>query len=256
MKKIFIVGVLLTACGTAEEFSESRNSEFVHEQRNDPQALSQVVVPPWTHGICGADVNARDDQLQIVTQVHSGERVSRLPEVRETAEGITFSKVVLIDLPNTPAYWVSSKFVCELEKRIPQALGVRVIEVNKTTNRLSYFKNRILSREWNVATARSDKITPSGIFKVQLKQKCPWYYGPKGDKKVPGCDPTNPLGAYALWFQDTIFGLHGTNAPWLIEEGTKPVDRRLSAGCIRNKNENITWLHEQVKVGDTILIKD
>ena len=50
-----------------------------------------------------------------------------------------------------------------------------------------------------------------------------------------GCAPGNPLGPKALWFHGGhLYGLHGTTAPLLLEEGTTAPSRRVSGGCVRN----------------------
>lgn len=131
------------------------------------------------------------------------------------------------------------------------------IVVNLTTNKLTVFNGAEAIRSWNVGTARAGKTTPLGHFSVKIKERCPVYHGSKGDKNIAGCTPQNPLGPRALWFIDTMFGLHGTSQPGLISDETSADDRRLSAGCIRNNNANILWLFDHVKVGTPIdIIKD
>ncbi len=247
-----VICTFFIACGT-QDLPNRTNSNVTQSNFDSSFSMAKTT---WTHGVCGTNVNLHDDQMNTIRIANSGDRLFVTSETWENSAKIKFKRVFLLDdkqLSQLPV-WIGASFVCELTRRIPEELKERVVEVNKLTNRLSYFRNRILIREWNVATARTDKITPAGLFTVQIKQKCPWYFGSKGDKKVAGCAPENPLGSRALWFEDTMLGLHGTNAPGLIEEGTSPDERRLSAGCVRNKNENIEWLYDQVKIGDAILI--
>jgi lipoprotein-anchoring transpeptidase ErfK/SrfK len=67
---------------------------------------------------------------------------------------------------------------------------------------------------------------------------------------VPG-GPGNPLGAAALYLyqdgRDTLFRLHGTNAPWSIGQA-------VSNGCIRLTNPNIVDLYERAHVGTKVLV--
>lgn len=67
---------------------------------------------------------------------------------------------------------------------------------------------------------------------------------------VPG-GPLNPLGAAALYLyqggQDTLFRLHGTNAPWSI-------GRAVSNGCIRLTNANIVDLYSRARVGTRVVV--
>lgn len=59
--------------------------------------------------------------------------------------------------------------------------------------------------------------------------------------------PANPLGARALYLGDTLYRIHGTNAPWTI--GTSN-----SSGCIRMRNEDVVELYEKVKVGAKVVV--
>ncbi len=59
--------------------------------------------------------------------------------------------------------------------------------------------------------------------------------------------PTNPLGARAMYLGDTIYRIHGTNAPSTI--GT-----RVSSGCIRLTNEDVTDLYKRVKIGTKVVV--
>lgn len=64
---------------------------------------------------------------------------------------------------------------------------------------------------------------------------------------MPG-GPENPLGARALYLGDTLYRIHGTNAPWTI--GTNN-----SSGCIRMRNEDVVELYEMVKVGAKVVVQ-
>ncbi len=61
----------------------------------------------------------------------------------------------------------------------------------------------------------------------------------------------NPLGARALYLyrngRDTMYRLHGTNAPWSI--GTSS-----SSGCIRLLNEDVIDLYQRAPVGTQVLV--
>ena len=64
-----------------------------------------------------------------------------------------------------------------------------------------------------------------------------WMAGGKG----------NPLGARAMYLGSTVYRIHGTNAPATI--GT-----RVSSGCIRLTNEDVTDLYNRVTVGTKIIV--
>src|SRR5258705_11146843 len=59
--------------------------------------------------------------------------------------------------------------------------------------------------------------------------------------------PGNPLGARAMYLGGTIYRIHGTNAPGTI--GT-----RVSSGCIRLTNEDVSDLYSRVNVGTKAIV--
>jgi lipoprotein-anchoring transpeptidase ErfK/SrfK len=58
---------------------------------------------------------------------------------------------------------------------------------------------------------------------------------------------TNPLGARAMYLGSTVYRIHGTNAPSTI--GT-----RVSSGCIRLTNDDVTDLYSRVTVGTKVIV--
>jgi lipoprotein-anchoring transpeptidase ErfK/SrfK len=59
--------------------------------------------------------------------------------------------------------------------------------------------------------------------------------------------PTNPLGARAMYLGNTIYRIHGTNAPTTIGQ-------RVSSGCIRLTNEDVADLYSRVNVGTKVIV--
>jgi hypothetical protein len=202
------------------------------------------------HEICAHDVNVRDPNniSRVLLVAKFGQRLIPLGRTA-SHKGYTFHMVEFKS--SKEKGWVANDFICKVGTG---ELGAAKIVVNLTTNRLTFYRGATVIRSWNVGTARPGKVTPLGSFKVQRKEKCPPYFGADGDKNVAGCTAANPLGTRALWWQDTMYGLHGTNQPELIAEGTTPKERLLSAGCVRNLNAHIEWLYDQVTIGDSIAI--
>ncbi len=58
---------------------------------------------------------------------------------------------------------------------------------------------------------------------------------------------TNPLGARAMYLGNTIYRIHGTNAP-------STIGQRVSSGCIRLTNEDVTDLANRVNVGTKVIV--
>jgi lipoprotein-anchoring transpeptidase ErfK/SrfK len=63
---------------------------------------------------------------------------------------------------------------------------------------------------------------------------------------VPGGHPHNPMGARALYLGNTLYRIHGTDAPWTIGED-------VSRGCVRMHNAHVIELYERVQVGANVV---
>ena len=59
--------------------------------------------------------------------------------------------------------------------------------------------------------------------------------------------PGNPLGARALYLGGTVYRIHGTNDP-------STIGKRVSSGCIRLTNEDVSDLYRRVSVGTRIVV--
>jgi lipoprotein-anchoring transpeptidase ErfK/SrfK len=58
---------------------------------------------------------------------------------------------------------------------------------------------------------------------------------------------TNPLGARAMYLGNTVYRIHGTNAP-------STIGQRVSSGCIRLTNEDVIDLASRVNVGTKVVV--
>ena len=59
--------------------------------------------------------------------------------------------------------------------------------------------------------------------------------------------PGNPLGARAMYLGNSIYRIHGTNAP-------STIGQRMSSGCIRLTNEDAIDLYNRVGVGAKVVV--
>jgi lipoprotein-anchoring transpeptidase ErfK/SrfK len=59
--------------------------------------------------------------------------------------------------------------------------------------------------------------------------------------------PGNPLGARAMYLGNTIYRIHGTNAP-------STIGGRVSSGCIRMLNEDVADLYNRANVGTKVVV--
>jgi lipoprotein-anchoring transpeptidase ErfK/SrfK len=60
--------------------------------------------------------------------------------------------------------------------------------------------------------------------------------------------PGNPMGARALYLGDTVYRIHGTNAP-------ETIGHAVSSGCFRLVNEEIVDLFDRVPVGTKVIVQ-
>ncbi len=93
-----------------------------------------------------------------------------------------------------------------------------------------------------------------GLVRITRKQEWPdWTPPPEMIQRQPylprwmAGGPGNPLGARALYLGRTEYRIHGTNQPQTI--GTK-----VSSGCFRLTNPDVSDLYDRVPVGTKVII--
>lgn len=99
-----------------------------------------------------------------------------------------------------------------------------------------------------------DGFTWSGVQSITKKAEWPdWTPPPEMIARQPylprqmAGGPGNPLGARAMYLGGTVYRIHGTNAPATI--GT-----RVSSGCIRLTNQDVSDLYSRVNVGAKVIV--
>jgi lipoprotein-anchoring transpeptidase ErfK/SrfK len=99
-----------------------------------------------------------------------------------------------------------------------------------------------------------DGFTWSGVQNISKKAEWPdWTPPPEMIARQPylprhmAGGPGNPLGARAMYLGGTVYRIHGTNAPETI--GT-----RVSSGCIRLTNDDVSDLYSKVNVGTKVIV--
>ena len=99
-----------------------------------------------------------------------------------------------------------------------------------------------------------DGFTWSGTQTITRKAEWPaWTPPPEMIARQPylprhmASGPGNPLGARAMYLGGTIYRIHGTNAPETI--GT-----RVSSGCLRLTNQDVSDLYSRVSVGTKVIV--
>jgi hypothetical protein len=96
---------------------------------------------------------------------------------------------------------------------------------------------------WSGALRVSAKrVNPSWTPTAEMRRE-----NPKLPAFVPGGHPRNPLGVRALYLGNTLYRIHGTDAPWLIGQ-------QVSKGCIRMHNGDVIDLYGRARIGTRVTV--
>lgn len=97
-------------------------------------------------------------------------------------------------------------------------------------------------------------FTWSGVRSVERKAEWPdWVPPAEMIARQPylprfmAGGPGNPLGARAMYIGGTVYRIHGTNQP-------STIGQKVSSGCIRMLNEDVTDLYSRVNVGAKVVV--
>ena len=96
---------------------------------------------------------------------------------------------------------------------------------------------RAQSRWQGVERVSTKRVNPSWTPTPSMRRE-----NPKLPSFVPGGHPRNPLGVRAIYLGNTLYRIHGTDAPWTI-------GKNVSKGCIRMHNEHVVELYSKVRLG-------
>ncbi|QIO32093.1 L,D-transpeptidase [Bradyrhizobium sp. 1(2017)] len=132
-----------------------------------------------------------------------------------------------------------------------EAPGTIIIDTPNTY--LYYVLGNGQALRYGIGVGR-DGFTWSGIQSVSRKAEWPaWTPPPEMIARQPylprhmAGGPGNPLGARAMYLGGTIYRIHGTNAP-------ETIGKRVSSGCIRMTNQDVTDLYARVNVGTKVVV--
>jgi len=99
-----------------------------------------------------------------------------------------------------------------------------------------------------------DGFTWSGVQAITKKAEWPDWTPPEEMiarqpylPRFMAGGPSNPLGARAMYLGGTVYRIHGTNAP-------QTIGGRVSSGCIRLTNEDVSDLYTRVNVGTKVVV--
>jgi lipoprotein-anchoring transpeptidase ErfK/SrfK len=151
-----------------------------------------------------------------------------------------------------------AKVVPEIYRRQPvfyrsdEAPGTIIID---TSERFLYLiqPNNVALR-YGIGVGR-DGFQWQGLLKISRKAEWPdWTPPAEMIERQPylprfmAGGPGNPMGARALYLGNTVYRIHGTNAP-------DTIGHAVSSGCFRLVNEQIIDLYERVPVGTKVIVQ-
>jgi lipoprotein-anchoring transpeptidase ErfK/SrfK len=100
-----------------------------------------------------------------------------------------------------------------------------------------------------------DGFTWQGLLQVSRKAEWPdWHPPPEMIERQPylprfmAGGPGNPLGARAMYLGNTVYRIHGTNAP-------ETIGQAVSSGCFRLVNDDVIDLYNRVQVGTHVIVR-
>jgi lipoprotein-anchoring transpeptidase ErfK/SrfK len=127
------------------------------------------------------------------------------------------------------------------------------IIVNTADRYLYLVMGNNVALRYGVGVGR-DGFQWGGIHRISRKAEWPdWVPPPEMIARQPylprwmAGGPGNPLGARALYIGNTVYRIHGTNAP-------ETIGQAVSSGCFRLVNDDIIDLYNRVSVGAKVVV--
>ncbi len=100
-----------------------------------------------------------------------------------------------------------------------------------------------------------DGFTWQGLLQISRKAEWPdWHPPAEMIQRQPylprfmAGGPGNPLGARAMYLGNTVYRIHGTNAP-------ETIGQAVSSGCFRLVNDDVIDLYNRVGVGTHVIVR-
>jgi lipoprotein-anchoring transpeptidase ErfK/SrfK len=136
--------------------------------------------------------------------------------------------------------------------RSQQPVGTIIIETGERHLYLIESETRAL--RYGIGVGR-DGFTWAGLLRITRKAEWPdWVPPPEMIARQPylprfmAGGPGNPLGARAMYLGNTVYRIHGTNAP-------ETIGHAVSSGCFRLVNEDVIDLYDRVGVGTRVIVR-
>ena len=128
------------------------------------------------------------------------------------------------------------------------------IIINTQERHLYLIKDETHAVRYGIGVGR-DGFTWQGLLQISRKAEWPdWHPPPEMIARQPylprfmAGGPGNPLGARAMYLGNTVYRIHGTNAP-------ETIGQAVSSGCFRLVNDDVADLYDRVNVGTKVIVR-
>ena len=128
------------------------------------------------------------------------------------------------------------------------------VVVDTTERHLYLIQSETLALRYGIGVGR-DGFTWQGLLQITRKAEWPdWHPPPEMIERQPylprfmAGGPGNPLGARAMYLGNTVYRIHGTNAP-------ETIGQAVSSGCFRLVNDDVIDLYARVPVGTRVIVR-
>ncbi len=136
--------------------------------------------------------------------------------------------------------------------RTTEATGTIIIDTKGRFLYLVQGNNRAL--RYGIGVGR-DGFTWQGLLTISRKAEWPdWRPPAEMIERQPylprfmAGGPGNPLGARAMYLGNTVYRIHGTNAP-------ETIGQAVSSGCFRLVNDDVMDLYSRVAVCTNVIVR-
>jgi lipoprotein-anchoring transpeptidase ErfK/SrfK len=131
---------------------------------------------------------------------------------------------------------------------------VGTIIIDTSERHLYLIESETRALRYGIGVGR-DGFTWAGLLQITRKMEWPdWHPPPEMIERQPylprfmAGGPGNPLGARAMYLGNTVYRIHGTNAP-------ETIGQAVSSGCFRLVNDDVIDLYGRVPVGTHVIVR-
>ena len=131
---------------------------------------------------------------------------------------------------------------------------VGTIIIDTAERHLYLIESETRALRYGIGVGR-DGFTWAGLLTITRKQEWPdWRPPPEMIERQPylprfmAGGPGNPLGARAMYLGNTVYRIHGTNAP-------ETIGHAVSSGCFRLVNDDVIDLYDRTPIGTHVIVR-